>query len=187
MHLALLLASHAVGSSTQQPHNSSWPERLGKHASLLPASELEALSDLYSSCGGGSWAYANGTDAVGGGAPWRFSPSGAALGDPCTDGWFGVRCDSRDGATHVTQLFPNTRSSGNPLKCELPTTIGSFSQLEHLYTSNDVSPSQLVGPIPSAMGKLRNLRCMYFSHNNLSGHIPTGAPSPSPSPSLDPA
>lgn len=133
----------------------------------LPAAELAALADLYVECGGASWLYANGTDAVGGGAPWRVSSSGLASGDPCGDGWFGVRCDAK--GTHVTQLFPNTRSSGNPLRCELPPSIGNLTELEHLYTSNDASPSALRGSIPHSLGRLRKLKCMYFSHNQLSG------------------
>ena len=41
-----------------------------------------------------------------------------------------------------------------------------------VYTSNDRTPSSLHGPIPKEMGKLKALKCMYFSHNNLNGSIP---------------
>merc|ERR1711907_398358 len=108
-------------------------------------------------------AYTPGTDAVGGGAEWMG-------GDPCIDGWFGVKCDVT--GKHVTMLFPNTRNSGNPLHCQLPASIGDLTYLEHLYTSNDVSPSSLFGGIPESLGNLRQLKCMYFSHNNLSQPIP---------------
>ena len=132
-----------------------------------PPEELAALRDLYGSCGGRSWRYRKGTDAVGGGAPWKIG------GDPCADGWFGVRCSvDGDGLSRIVQLFPNTRHSGNELDCELPPSIGNLRYLEHLYTSNDATPSTLHGPIPRSIGNLTRLKCVYFSHNKLSGAIP---------------
>ena len=142
----------------------SWRPR-PTNATSLPASELSALMDIHTACGGAQWRYRHVTDAVGGGLPWI---SGT---DPCNDGWFGVKCN--EAGDHITQLFPNTRFSGNPLSCELPTSIGNLSHLEHLYTSNDKTPSSLRGAIPTTLGKLSKLKCMYFSHNQLSGSIPT--------------
>lgn len=155
----------------------SWNGRLGnvliregswhpRATSLLPAQEVAALQDLHDGCGGSAWKYRLGTDAVGGGAPW-----GGGSEDPCSTGWFGVRCNA-DG-THVTQLFPNTRFSGNELDCVLPDSIGNLSALEHLYTSNDRTPSSLHGSIPTTLGRLTGLKCLYLSHNNLTGAIPT--------------
>lgn len=147
----------------------SWPPRM---ASRLPPVELAALADIFLACGGSGWKYRLGTDAVGGGAPW--TPDGSTVadsGDPCAAGWFGVKC-SADG-THVTQLFPNTRYSGNELNCVLPPSIGNLSKLEHLYTSNDRTPSSLHGTIPTTLGRLSQLKCLYLSHNALSGAIPT--------------
>jgi hypothetical protein len=141
--------------------NGSWHPRV---TSRLPPAELAALKDLHDSCGGAKWKYRLGTDAVGGGAAWLS-------GDPCSSGWFGVKCDAN--GSHVSQLFPNTRFSGNELDCVLPSSIGDFAKLEHLYTSNDRTPSNLHGPIPTAIGKLTELKCLYFSHNNLSGRMPT--------------
>ena len=138
----------------------AWPP----HAPTLPPAELSALQDIHASCGGSSWRFRLGTDAVGGGAPWRLD------GDPCSGGWFGVAC-SADGR-HVTKLFPNTRFSGNPLDCVLPASIGNLTKLEHLYTSNDRTPSTLHGSLPTTLGQLAALKCMYFSHNSLSGAIP---------------
>ena len=92
-------------------------------------------------------------------------------GDACVTGWFGVKCDPTN--THVVQLFPNTRFSGNALEgCQLPASIGNLANLEHLYMSNDRTPSHLVGPIPATMGKLTRLKCMYFSHTGVSGNLP---------------
>ena len=139
--------------------------------SALPAAERAALVDLYTACGGVNWQYKVGTDAVGGGAPWM-------VGDPCSEGWFGVECGKPDsgGASHVIKLFPNTRYSGNELQgypgCSLSSSIGALTELEHLYMSNDKTPSHLNGPIPAALGSLRNLKCIYFSHTGVEGEIP---------------
>ena len=103
--------------------------------------------------------------------PGTFAAQAFDTGDPCSGGWFGVKC-SADGK-HVMQLFPNTRYSGNVLDCVLPSSIGAFEKLEHLYTSNDRTPSSLHGAIPTEVGKLKALKCMYFSHNRLNGSIPT--------------
>ena len=85
--------------------------------------------------------------------------------DPCADGWFGVKCDAT--GTHVLELFPNTRNSGNPLVGVLPSSIGDLTMLEHFYSSNDATPSNLQGAIPDSLGQLKNLKCLYFSHNNI--------------------
>ena len=103
--------------------------------------------------------------------PAAAAAAAAGGADPCASGWFGVRCDAN--GTHVLQLFPNTRFSGNALDCELPASIGDLANLEHLYTSNDRTPSSLHGAIPTSLGRLSRLKCLYFSHNNLSGSIPT--------------
>ena len=70
------------------------------------------------------------------------------VGDPCTEGWFGVECGrgADDGLVHVVKLFPNTRNSGNQLVgCAIPSSIGDFTHLEHLYMSNDATMSQMHG------------------------------------------
>ena len=126
--------------------------------------EIAALKAIHDECGGAAWQYRIGTDAVGGGWPWTS-------GDPCATGWFGVKCDPT--GTHVLQLFPNTRFSGNPLNnCTLPDSISSLTLLEHLYASNDKTPSHLQGSIPRSIGTLTRLKCLYFSHTGVSGEIP---------------
>ena len=131
----------------------------------LPPHEIEALRDIYRRNGGEHWQYHAGTDVVGGGARWNVtvSPSTGSLPDPCGEGWFGVECQNG----HVVKLFVNTRSSGNPMVGELSPLIGQLSELEHFYSSNDKTPSALVGGIPASFGNLTKLKCMYFSHNNL--------------------
>ena len=137
----------------------------------LPPHEIEALRDIYRRNGGEHWQYHAGTDVVGGGARWNVavSPSNGSLPDPCGEGWFGVECQNG----HVAKLFINTRSSGNPMVGELSPLIGQLSELEHFYSSNDKTPSALVGGIPASFGNLTKLKCMYFSHNNLTEPFPT--------------
>ena len=162
-------------------------------AGLVP-SELAVLRTLYEALGGKHWRYAPGTDVYhdtdgspcaprpprqgsealgtrgactcgsckGSGRPWL-------VGDPC-DSWFGVMCD--EAGQHVTGLFPNPHGSGNPLLGQLPAAIGQLPHLEHLYTSNDETQSYLSGSFPPELGNLAALKCMYFSHNIISGTIP---------------
>lgn len=116
----------------------------------------------------GTDVYHNGT-----GARWAFMSGHNPpfpLSDPCT--WFGVNCSAN--GQHVVGLFPNPRLSGNPLVGHLPASIGGLhAGLEHLYTSNDVSQSWLSGSLPESVGQLTHLKCMYFSHNNISGALPS--------------
>lgn len=73
----------------------------------------------------------------------------------------------------MIELFPNPRNSGNELHdCELPASIGDLAALEHLYLSNDATPSSIVGAIPAALGSLKQLKCLYLSHNNFTGSVP---------------
>jgi alpha-D-xyloside xylohydrolase len=139
---------------------------------LLPASEIEALFSIYHVNGGKNWQYKNGTDYYGGNMPWNVSSSYSSLSgklpDPCSEKWFGVFCNNG----HVTKLFINTRFSGNEMTGELSSFIGNFTYLEHFYSSNDQTPSSLTGGIPESFGTLSRLKCMYFSHNNLTKPFP---------------
>ena len=120
------------------------------------AHHIYSGTDVYNNGTGGQWAFSN-------------DDPPAPLSDPCT--WFGVNCSAS--GQHVVGLFPNPRNSGNPLVGNLPASIGAFhAGLEHLYTSNDVSQSWLSGLLPASVGELTQLKCMYFSHNNISGALP---------------
>lgn len=166
----------AALAQSRQPHQhhattASDADVTPRASSGLDAAELAVLRTLYTNCGGDKWQYAAGTDAVSRGQPWF--PFDRAAADPCAGGWFGVKCDAT--GTHVVQLFPNTRNSGNALvgpQCTLPTSISALTQLEHMYMSNDVSMSAMVGTLPDTIGNLANLKCIYLSHNNFTGAIP---------------
>ena len=142
----------------------------------LPLSELNALLAIYHTNGGQYWKYNKGTDAVGGGRPWNITSSmmtapmtsTSNVPNPCMEGWFGIECKNGN----VVKLFINTRYSGNPLINALAPEIGNLTQLEHFYSSNDKTPSSLTGGIPSSFGQLIHLKCMYFSHNNLTLPFP---------------
>lgn len=147
----------------------------------LDPTELQALKTLHDELGGLHFQYRAGTDVY-------HDPNGVQcqqLGNrsrPCACGqckgkggrwlagtnpcsWFGVQCDAA--GQHVTGLFPNPRTSGNPLVGQLPSAISKLRKLEHFYSSNDVSKSRLSGSFPPEFGSLKSLKCMYFSHNEI--------------------
>lgn len=120
----------------------------------VPAAERAALVDLYEDCGGRRWVHQE---------HWLE-------GDPCTNAWYGVRCD----ATNSTIVFldPTSRTALNPLVCKIPPSLANLTNLEELYLSNDIFRSYLHGEIPSSLQNLKKLRCFYLSHGDLSGPIP---------------
>ena len=120
----------------------------------IPASERQALIDLYNATGGASWTTRTN---------WRnagntdFSVSGTE----CT--WYGVFCDS--GGTKVQQLVLPL----NHLVGTLPASLGSLTNLESL----DMFSNQLTGSIPDLSNLATNLTALYLYSNQLSGSIPT--------------
>ncbi len=114
----------------------------------IPASERNALADLYSSTGGAGW-----NDSTG----WNSSP-----GTEC--GWYGVTCDSE--VSHVTMID----LSSNSLKGNIP---GSLKDLTELSLIN-LSYNSLSGSIPDSVANLANLAALDLGVNSLTGNIPTG-------------
>ena len=107
------------------------------------------------------------------GSKWR-NGSSWLQGDPCDDRWFGIFCNSAK--THVTEIFPNPRWSGNTLRGTIPTSLFQLSELQHLYLSNDRPPgwSELSGSLPTEIGRLSSLKCLYTSHaGKLTGTLPS--------------
>ena len=129
----------------------------------------DALVTLYNATSGGGWANKDN---------W--------LSDKPLGEWHGVTTDS-DGRVRRLDL------SDNQLSGEVPSELGSLSNLESLnLSSNELTGTipaelgslsklqglslwgnQLTGPVPTWLGSLANLRYLYLNSNQLSGPIPT--------------
>lgn len=96
---------------------------VGCHSTSLVATELNALSVLYSSTGGASWT-----------AKASWMDSGV---DPCS--WYGVTCNSA--GTHALRVSLST----NHLDGTIPTEVGEFTELTGylLLQSNTLSGTPL--------------------------------------------
>ena len=127
--------------------------------SLVPSSERNALVDLYQATNGVNWKQATN---------WND-------GDPCDNKWFGIFCNPTN--THIIEVFPNPRLSGNKMIGKIPDSLWTdLPELEQLYLSNDRPPnwSNLTGTIPTAIGQLTNLKCLYLSHaGKMTGNLPS--------------
>jgi hypothetical protein len=127
--------------------------------SSVPTSERQALVELFGATDGMHWK--NATN-------WLN-------GDPCENKWFGIFCNAND--THVLEVFPNPRYSGNRMQGTIPASFWKdLPRLEHIYLSNDRPPgwSNLTGHIPSSIGNLTRLKCLYLSHaGNMTGTLPS--------------
>ena len=112
----------------------------------VPASERQALIDLYNSTNGPGWG--NNTNWLG------------AAGTECT--WHGVICDPT--RTTVYRLMLNV----NNLAGLIPATIGNFASMGEI----DLQANQLTGPIPAELGNLSQLTDLELYWNRLTGSIP---------------
>ncbi|GAB2285339.1 hypothetical protein Dimus_019793 [Dionaea muscipula] len=83
-------------------------------------------------------------------------PSG---GDPCSDAWQGVACETSD-ITSITLV-------GAGLGGELGDSLGSFSSIQLI----DFSNNNIGGSIPSSLPA--SIRSFFLSDNNLTGSIPS--------------
>ncbi len=114
--------------------------------SRIPATERQALIDLYNSTNGSGWT--NKTNWLG------------ASGTECT--WYGVNCDA--GENYVTEII----LSNNNLSGTIPSSIVDFPNLIILRLYSN----QLSGSILSVLGNLSNLTDLQLNSNQLSGTIP---------------
>jgi len=119
------------------------------HAAI-PATERQALLDLYASTNGASWTT-------------KTNWNGAA-GTECT--WYGVECNVPP--TTVTGITLNS----NHLVGSLPATVGNLGNLRYL----DLNSNQLTGTIPS-FATNRALVLLQLTDNQLTGSIPSFAAS----------
>jgi hypothetical protein len=123
-------------------------------SAAIPASERQALIDLYNSTNGDAW-HRN----------WKSLPLHSdGFSMPGTENtWYGVTTDS--GNTTVIQLNLDNCS----LVGIIPASLGNLSNLKYLNLSyNDLS-----GSIPSQLSNLNNLQELWLQGTHLSGSIPT--------------
>ncbi len=113
----------------------------------IPASERQALIDLYNSTDGANWT--NNTNWLG------------TNGTECS--WHGVTCDSS--GNHVIKLY----LVKNKLSGSIPSSISNLSELIELW----LGENQLSGEIPSSIGNLSNLEYLVLLDNQLNGSIPS--------------
>ena len=112
----------------------------------IPASERQALMDLYTSTNGAGWT--NSTN-------WN-----GPVGTECT--WFGVTCNTGQTTVQWLILYQDN------LAGSLPASLANLSNLQYLY----LQVNQLSGLIPAQLGNLANLRYLDLHSNKLSGAIP---------------
>lgn len=109
----------------------------------IPASECQALLDLYNSTNGPGWT-AN--------AGWNLDNF------PCA--WTGISCSGGQ----VTNLF----MFNNQLSGPLPASIGDLTALDVL----NLQSNMLTGPIPASIGNIAGMNSLRLSNNMLTGPIP---------------
>jgi len=110
--------------------------------SQIPASEYNALVDLYNATAGPSWRFQNG---------WL---------NPQAMGWYGVPITSG----HVSALNLDEIN----LKGSIPASLTNLSRLQHL----NLEGNQLSGSIPANLASLTLLQGIDLGNNQLSGGIP---------------
>jgi len=126
-------------------------------ASNIPATEWQALFDLFNSTGGASWHWREATTDI----PWNFTSS---ANNPCTNHWQGVTCN-RLPPYHVEQLV----LSAYNLTGTLPSSLSAFTYINLL----DLSHNKITGPLPPSLGGLVALQDLYMDNNQFSGFIPS--------------
>ncbi|XP_059461838.1 leucine-rich repeat receptor protein kinase HPCA1-like [Corylus avellana] len=96
------------------------------------------------------------------GSSWENTPSNWVGFDPC-GGWVGIECiNSRVTSITLTNMNLTGQLSGD---------IGSLSELQTL----DLSSNKLMtGPLPQAIGNLKNLSSLCLTGCGFSGPIPNG-------------
>ena len=120
----------------------------------IPATEYNALVDLYANAGGINWRNQTGwTNAN------ATSWEGAIISGVQYDGSGNVLVPG-----HVVTLV----LGNNQLIGTLPNSLGNLSSLQSLY----LPLNQLTGSVPSTLGSLSQLQTLDLDHNQLTGNIP---------------
>ena len=147
---------------------------LGLQSALMAdisAIQKDALVALYNTTGGSTWQ----------------SNENWLSGDPCTNNWKGISCNSDETSVTKVLLYDNNLSGeipselsaltdltylslgGNSLVGEIPTSLGSLSQLTDLRLYDN----RLSGQIPTEISKLTELTTLNLRKNELNGNIPS--------------
>jgi len=127
----------------------------------LPASEYNALYELYTATDGSRWDWRNLTrDHI----PWNFTPAA----NPCIDLWQGIDCvtvgEPPFARSHLLRLSLRSRN----LSGTLPDSIGAFPHLELI----DLPRNNITGTLPASMNQLGQLLRLEMDYNKFSGPIP---------------
>jgi hypothetical protein len=129
----------------------------GETFAAIPATERQALVNLYTSANGGAWtSNANWCSST---CPLSGVPQFNAAGSECA--WFGVTCDA--GQTHVVAIA----LANNTLAGTLP-ALGALTSLEYF----SVETNHLSGSLP-ALASLGHLQTFYAGNNAFSGSLPS--------------
>ena len=146
----------------------------------LPASEYNALLDLFVALNGPTW-----PSLANSGWDWQ-------VGDPCVNSWAGVSCSSTSPRHIVSINLQSVTTSGT-----LPSTIGAFSTLTSLFLGGNgltstiplsvstmtglsylnLPNNHLSGSFPTAVSLMSNLRILNLASNSLGGTLPDGVSS----------
>ena len=118
----------------------------------IPASERQALIDLYNATNGDSWTNK---------ANWKTGGVFSASGTEHT--WYGIVVPYP--YDHVTGID----LSGNNLVGTLPASIGNLP----LLASLNLHTNTLSGPLPTELGNLVNLVVLHLYSNSFTGSLPS--------------
>lgn len=139
-----------------------------------------ALVELYSATGGASWELQPGAPddpmmLPGGNHNWDMSADPCPRSDEHNTSWLGASCEDPcyypiDGDDCAFGRISGLQLAHNNMIGTLPESL--FDQLINL-TIVDFSHNQLSGTIPTTVGKLRNIQTFSLAHNRFSGTIPT--------------
>ncbi len=113
----------------------------------IPASERQALIDVYNGTGGAAWTNRSG---------WL-----GTVGTECS--WYGATCNATE--TNIKSLT----LAENNLRGALPPTLNRLTEIEAITVVNN---AELSGPIPSLSG-LSHLISLQLYDNRLTGSIPS--------------
>ena len=140
---------------------------------LPPVTEMDALEDLFNSCGGDYWIW------NGHGMPWTFSDENYInnQSNPCgPNKWEGIECSCNNDTSASSEYFhpyafPNGIYYYDDDYNKPSTSFTAACSIEKIFLiKHNLAGSQC--SLPSSMGKLRNLTHLHLAQNRIEGAIP---------------